>query len=138
VRTFGPRLRLLATLSIATSSCSLDSVPTADAAPIIEPEPIATVTPTPVDAPAPSAAQAPVKADTLELTFVGDVVLGRYRSDERFLELERPDLDPFFEVREQLAADVVVGNLESPVMWTLPGRSPSNNKHRVAGSAAHV
>lgn len=117
--------------------CSVESA-TVDAAPITEPEPT-TPEPTPASPPPePAAEPTPQKQDTLELTFVGDVVLGRYLGNEQFVELEAPDRDPFFAVRAQLAADVVVGNLESPVMFTLPTRSPSHNEHRFAGSAAHV
>ena len=121
--------------------CSLDSVPRVEAAPITEPEVVATPTPSLPPPPAPVAEpepEAPSKADSLELTFVGDVVLGRYLSNEHFAEMHAPEADPFFAVRTQLAADVVVGNLESPVMFTLPDRSPSRNEHRFAGSAAHV
>ncbi|PRQ05747.1 Capsule biosynthesis protein CapA [Enhygromyxa salina] len=77
----------------------------------------------------------------LELTFVGDVVLGRYlehRGDEVFVELYAPEADPFAAVAPLLAADVVIGNLESPVMFNLPARSPSTRVYRLAGSAAHM
>ncbi len=65
-------------------------------------------------------------------------MLGRYPSPDRFVELYPPDEDPFFAVHELLAADVVVGNLESPVVYALPTRSPSRGRTRFAGSAAHL
>ncbi|MFO7561924.1 MAG: CapA family protein [Enhygromyxa sp.] len=121
-------------MTIGPLGCSLDKLPSVDAAPIVEPEPeLASEPPVP-----PAADPALPRADSLELTFVGDVVLGRYRSDQRFAAIDEPERDPFFAVREQLAADVVVGNLESPVMFTLPERSPSRHKHRFAASAAQL
>lgn len=81
------------------------------------------------------------RAQTLDLTFVGDVVLGRYlehRDGEAFAQMYPPQDDPFAEVAPLLAADVVVGNLESPVMYELPLRSPSTNAYRFAGSAAYM
>lgn len=81
------------------------------------------------------------RAKTLDLTFVGDVVLGRYldyRGEEVFAQMHPPSDDPFAMIGSQLAADVVVGNLESPVMFELPPRSPSANKYRFAGSAAYM
>jgi hypothetical protein len=133
----GRSVAVLGTLLLTLLGCSLDSVPTVDAAPSVEPEPTVTAMTTLPAAP-PEPAPAPSKADTLELTFVGDVVLGRYLSNEQFVEIYEPEQDPFFAVREQLAADVVVGNLESPVMFTVPERSPSHNEHRFAAAAAHV
>lgn len=132
---FGRSLLVVA-LALALG-CTLDTV-SLDTAPV-EPEPALSSSPAPE--PEPSrvpAPEPPKKAETLELTFVGDVVLGRYLTSERFAEMEAPEGDPFFAVRDQLAADVVVGNLESPVMFSLPDRSPSRNRIRFAGSAAHV
>ncbi|KIG19258.1 Capsule biosynthesis protein capA [Enhygromyxa salina] len=83
----------------------------------------------------------PARAETLELTFVGDVVLGRYlvhRGEEFFAQMHPPADDPFARVASQLAADVVVGNLESPAMFEVPPLSPSSNKWRFGTSAAHM
>jgi hypothetical protein len=75
------------------------------------------------------------KADQLELTFVGDIIFGRYRDDEAFDPIiEAPDFDPFAEIRPALRADVVVGNLETPVVEQLPERSPIDLAYRFAGS----
>jgi poly-gamma-glutamate capsule biosynthesis protein CapA/YwtB (metallophosphatase superfamily) len=113
----------------------------ADSHPLIEPELAPEPPPSmPVDMPTP--APAPERAKSLELTFVGDIVLGVYTErgerDDVFVELHAPDADPFAEVAELLAADVVVGNLESPVMTTLPKHPPISARHRYAGSAAHL
>ena len=104
----------------------------------IDPSP-AVVTVAPVVAPQPVEPEPASKAAELELTFVGDLVLGRYLADERYLPMHPAGSDPFAQVREQLAADLVVGNLESPVMFELPKRSPSRRaKNRFAGSAVEV
>ncbi|PRQ09687.1 CapA family protein [Enhygromyxa salina] len=85
--------------------------------------------------------QPPERAEQLELTFVGDVVLGRYleaRGEEFFAPMHAPADDPFAMVAPLLAADVVVGNLESPVMFEAPPQSPSTNKWRFGSSAAYI
>lgn len=75
------------------------------------------------------------KADALELTFVGDIIFGRYRDDESFDPIvEAPNFDPFAEIRPTLRADVVVGNLETPIVELLPERSPIELAYRFAGS----
>lgn len=114
------------------------------------PEPVPAPAPTPAadlatdlaTRPEPEPAAAPgERAETLELTFVGDVVLGRYlehRGEEFFAQMHPPQDDPFAMVAPLLAADVVVGNLESPVMFEVPPHSPSANNYRFAGSAAYI
>jgi poly-gamma-glutamate capsule biosynthesis protein CapA/YwtB (metallophosphatase superfamily) len=128
-----------ALLSGLFGGCLGEHAPTVEAAPSVEPsepsEPSeAVAVPEPIPEPEPK----PVKADSLELTFVGDVVLGRYRANEVFYEMHPPDADPFYAVRDQLAADVVIGNLESPLMFEVPELSPSKNKWRFAGGAEHA
>jgi poly-gamma-glutamate capsule biosynthesis protein CapA/YwtB (metallophosphatase superfamily) len=84
---------------------------------------------------------APTRAAALELTFVGDVVLGRYlehRGKEVFVEMHPAQADPFADVASLLAADVVVGNLESPVVRELPLRPPIPHRNQFASSAAHL
>jgi hypothetical protein len=89
-----------------------------------------TAAPPPLRAPEPER-----KADELELTFVGDIIFGRYRDDDTFDPiLEAPHFDPFAEIRPLLHADVVVGNLETPVVEQLPERSPIDLAYRFAGS----
>lgn len=78
------------------------------------------------------------KAASLELTFVGDLVVGRYLADDRYVDAFPGGVDPLAEVRSLLAADLVFGNLESPVVFELPQRSPSRAKHRFAGDPTHV
>jgi len=83
----------------------------------------------------------PVRADSLELTFVGDVVLGRYldhRGDEVFVEMHPAADDPFAAVTSLLDADVVVGNLESPIARALPARPPVVHRNCFAGSDLHL
>ncbi len=98
-------------------------------------------TPEIVSEPAPEPVPIPTRADALELTFVGDVVLGRYlehHGDDVFVEMHPPSEDPFAAVEGLLRADVVVGNLESPIVRELPLRPPIDRTPRFAGSAAHL
>ncbi|MCA9708871.1 MAG: CapA family protein, partial [Myxococcales bacterium] len=82
----------------------------------------------------------PPKKDVLELAFVGDVVLGEYVFDDHrsFAGPRSPSLDPFTSVAAQLRADLLVGNLESPVMEQVPERSPLRFGRRFGGSAPAV
>jgi poly-gamma-glutamate synthesis protein (capsule biosynthesis protein) len=59
----------------------------------------------------------------LELAFVGDVILGKYRLRD-YLTLAADGEDPFAAVRELLRADAAIANLETPLMHTRPDRSP--------------
>ncbi len=74
-------------------------------------------------------AGAPVVAPSagISLAFVGDVIFGRYRAD-RFVHLCGGPCDasasPLREVIPLLAADITVGNLETPVVRALPARAP--------------
>lgn len=89
---------------------------------------------------APAAAEPPPspKAARLELTFVGDMNFGRYR-DPAFVPLVAdPGFDPFAEIRSTLASDVVVGNLETPVVQALPPVSPIATPHRFGASRQQV
>lgn len=76
-------------------------------------------------------------AGSLELTFVGDVIFGRYR-DDGFDEIPEDGYDPFADIKETLAADVVVGNLETPVVEEVPVKSPIGSKYRFAAGRRHV
>lgn len=130
-------------LGLLLSGCAEPQAPTSVGRAISQPNPA------PAQAQHPEAGVMPPKpeppaverAQTLELTFVGDVILGRYiehRGEEYFAQMYAPQDDPFAMVAPLLAADVVVGNLESPVVYELPPRSPSNNAYRFAGSAAYM
>jgi hypothetical protein len=92
-----------------------------------------TATPEPASEPA-------LQADELELTFVGDIIFGRYRDDDVFDPIiEDPDnFDPFAEIRPTLLSDVVVGNLETPIVEQLPERSPIGARYRFGGSRQMV
>ncbi|MEM9196166.1 MAG: CapA family protein, partial [Myxococcota bacterium] len=60
----------------------------------------------------------------LELTFVGDVIFGRYR-DPWFDPIDPEQrFDYLREVRPALRSDLLVINLETPVVESLPRRSP--------------
>ncbi|MCH9680660.1 MAG: CapA family protein [Deltaproteobacteria bacterium] len=77
--------------------------------------------------------------EDLTLTFVGDVVLGEYVRDRHrsFAGPQAPG--PAFEgVATLLQSDVVVGNLESPVMSTIPSVSPLRWGHRFGAARPTV
>lgn len=88
------------------------------------------------ESPAPSApvepnpAPAPTEQDTprsIEMTFVGDVIFGRYRHP--WFDPIDPErrYDYFGEVRPLLESDLLAINLETPVVEQLPRRSPLDN-----------
>ena len=86
------------------------------------------------------------KAPELELTFVGDVIFGRYREDNRFDAIIEPDkvtekqplAGPFAELEAQLHSDVLVGNLETPVLELRPVSSPIGSSIRFGGGRDDV
>lgn len=78
------------------------------------------------------------KVERLELTFVGDIIFGRYRSAGFVPIVADPAYDPFAEIRPALTSDVVVGNLETPVVEELPASSPIATPYRFGGSRAQV
>ncbi len=86
------------------------------------------------------------KAEELELTFVGDVIFGRYREDNVFdpivdpskVKPDAPLAGPFAELEAQLRSDVLVGNLETPVIEVLPAKSPIGAKFRFGGGRDDV
>lgn len=59
----------------------------------------------------------------LELAFVGDIILGKYRLDG-YAPLFADGEDPFAAAAELLRADAAIANLETPLMHTRPERSP--------------
>jgi hypothetical protein len=59
----------------------------------------------------------------LELTFVGDIILGKYRLDAYAPLFTAPE-DPFAAVAPLLKSDAAIANLETPLMHTRPERSP--------------
>jgi poly-gamma-glutamate capsule biosynthesis protein CapA/YwtB (metallophosphatase superfamily) len=86
-----------------------------------------------------SPTEAEPRPELLDLVFVGDVVLGEYVFDgHRSFAGPLAPGDPFAAVAELLRADVVVGNLESPVMRQIPTKSPLRYGHRFGASAPAV
>jgi hypothetical protein len=86
------------------------------------------------------------KTDKLELTFVGDIIFGRYREDNNFdaivdpskVTADAPLAGPFAELDIQLRSDVLVGNLETPVIDNLPKTSPIGSKFRFGAGRSDV
>ncbi len=68
-------------------------------------------------------AKRPAPTTPLELVFVGDIILGKYRLDA-YAPLFAADADPFAAVADLLKADAAIANLETPLMHTRPERSP--------------
>ena len=93
-----------------------------------------------------TAAATSKKADALELTFVGDIIFGRYREDNNFdaivdpskVTADAPLAGPFAELAVQLRSDVLVGNLETPVIESLPKSSPIGSKFRFGAGRSDV
>lgn len=77
----------------------------------------------------------PARAAPFELTFVGDVILGRYR-DDGYDPIPDGTLEPFAEVAQLLRSDLVVGNLETPLVRTLPEGSPVGTQYSFGADAA--
>jgi poly-gamma-glutamate synthesis protein (capsule biosynthesis protein) len=76
---------------------------------------------------------------TLELAFVGDVVLGEYRGG-RYHDFagEEAPADAFAGVSSLVEVDLLFGNLESPVVESLPARRPPRTGRVFGGSPAAV
>ena len=74
----------------------------------------------------------PPRADPFEMTFVGDVILGRYR-DDGFDPIPEGEHELFGEVGHLMGSDLVVGNLETPLAAVLPDRSPVGTRYSFAG-----
>ena len=80
------------------------------------------------DSPAPTARQ------PLELTFVGDIIFGRYRGDNTFDPILGAGHQPFADIAELMRADIVLGNLETPLTRELPQKSPIGAQFRFGAS----
>jgi Bacterial capsule synthesis protein PGA_cap len=106
----------------------------ASAAPRSTREGGATAAPTPAQ---PSQPAAPPRSATLELAFVGDVIFGRYRG-ENFDPIPEDGHEVFAEIQPDLEADVLVGNLETPLMRELPATSPIGARFRFGASREHA
>ena len=119
-------------LSPGTASANLSPKPGATAPADLSPKPgpaaPADLSPRPGPAapadlsPKPAAARPPPSAP-LELAFVGDIILGKYRLDA-YAPLYAADADPFAAVAPFLTSAAAIANLETPLMHTRPERSP--------------
>jgi len=69
----------------------------------------------------------------LEITFVGDVIFGRYVKDGR-RSIAAGDYNLFGEVADLVRADVAVANLETPVAREVPPESPYGTRLRFAAT----
>jgi len=90
--------------------------------------------------PPPSAQASPDAAPTrgpLKLAFVGDVIFGRYR-ESGYDPIPEGDFKVFEEVAPLLAADVLVGNLETPLLRELPAESPIGARFQFGASLEHA
>ncbi len=131
--------RALATLTIiAASACaSVDRAPNKPTPPHAEASVAdAGSPPTSAAAAAANAADAaplPAPRAALEMTFVGDVMFGRYVKGGR-KTIPAGDYNIFAAVKELLAADIVVANLETPVLADLPAQSPYGLRLRFGAS----
>lgn len=135
----GPSLRAVAAACLVGVACSAPANESPPPAPAPNPDRAGEVDPAPAVAPAPgpSAATEPpvVRAPTLEMAFVGDVIFGRYR-DDGFDAIPDEGADPFEEIRPLITADVTVANLETPLTDELPEKSPIGSKYRFGASKA--
>ncbi len=91
----------------------------------------------PTEPPPPAEPAPPVRASALEMTFVGDIIFGRYR-EAGFDPIPEDGFDVFGPMREALGSDMLVGNLETPLVYDLPQTSPIGSKFRFGGSKAHA
>nr|WP_263429829.1 CapA family protein [Nannocystis pusilla] len=69
------------------------------------------------------------------MTFVGDIIFGRYRTtgfDPIVGEGERP----FDDILATMRSDVLIGNLETPLVYELPAKSPIGAKFAFGASKA--
>ena len=69
------------------------------------------------------------------LSFVGDIIFGHYHS-RGYARHHRPGGAPLSDVAGLLAADLSIANLETPVVETLPLRSPVQSKYRFGADAS--
>ncbi|MFY0537778.1 CapA family protein [Nannocystis pusilla] len=85
--------------------------------------------------PEPVAAAPAVARHPLEITFVGDIIFGRYRTagfDAIVGEGERP----FDDILSTMRSDLLIGNLETPLVYELPVKSPIGARFAFGASKA--
>jgi hypothetical protein len=89
--------------------------------------------------PAPPAPPAtPAKAASIELTFAGDVMFGRFHDKQGFRPIRAERHDPFTEVAPLLDSDLAMVNLETPAMKNPPRKSKYGTRMRFVAPPARV
>jgi len=123
----------------ACSSRTKDAGPATHATPTVASTPgVDEAAKPPTDAtPKQAEPAAPTRSAALEMTFVGDVIFGRYRASG-YDPIPEDDHDPFAEIAVDLKSDLVVGNLETPIVRDLPMDSPIGSKFRFGASLDHA
>jgi poly-gamma-glutamate synthesis protein (capsule biosynthesis protein) len=101
-----------------------------------EPEPAKVEAPEP-EAPEPAPPPEPTKAESLTLTFVGDVIFGRYR-ETGFDPIPEDGFPVFEAMASAMSSDMLLGNLETPLVYDLPERSPIGSKFAFGASKEHA
>lgn len=76
---------------------------------------------------------APQKKAELEMTFVGDVIFGRYRATG-YDHIPEGEHQVFDAMAEFMKSDALFGNLETPLTRELPERSPIGSKFSFGAS----
>lgn len=79
----------------------------------------------------------PAVAATLEMTFVGDVIFGRYRASG-YDPIPEKGFMVFEEIAAKITSDMLVGNLETPLVRDLPMDSPIGSRYRFGASPEHA
>lgn len=137
---------IVACLVLACSNSGVDTPPTADPKPASGASTSARnrspgVDPrtSPDDAPGSNRASRPPasRSSTLELTFVGDVIFGRYRPSG-YDPIPEDGHAVFDDMVELLRSDLLVGNLETPLVRDLPASSPIGSRFRFGASPDHA
>jgi poly-gamma-glutamate synthesis protein (capsule biosynthesis protein) len=142
------RISILFLIAPLGAGCSGSSSDATGAPPAVDPEAVEApadpaaedpaTAPTKPAKPATSQAPAtPAVAPSLELTFVGDVIFGRYRASG-FDPIPEDGHDPFELMRDAMASDLLVGNLETPLVEDLPDRSPIGSRFAFGASREHA
>jgi len=71
------------------------------------------------------------------MTFVGDVIFGRYR-ETGFDPIPEGDFAVFEPMAEAMKSDLLIGNLETPLVYDLPPTSPIGSKFAFGASKDHA
>lgn len=142
----GPvRVALLAVFALsACSGAGRDSAtvpqptpPAVAPVPVPEDSKPTPVTPAPAEPePAPAEPRREAAArEPIELTFVGDIIFGRYRSSG-FDPIVGEGHRPFDDIAATMRSDLLIGNLETPLVYELPIKSPIGAKFAFGASKA--